>query len=70
MKKIQTVAQERLDEKDGVEGLEVAEDNTYFTQMDIASDTSVEMLDCTVEMPEDLSIKHKTVSVQTETCNQ
>ena len=53
-----------------MEGLVVAEDNTYFTVMDIASDTSVDMLDCTVEMPEDLSTKHRTVSVQTETCNQ
>ena len=70
MQKIQTVAQERLEEKDGVEGLVVPVDDTYFTMMDIASDTSVEMFDCTVDMPEDLSTKHRKVSVQTETCNQ
>ena len=70
MQKTQPISQERLEEKDGVEGLVVPEDNTCFTVMDIASDTSVEMLDCTVEMPEDLSTKHRKVSVQTETCNQ
>ena len=50
------------------------EDTNYLLMdiviMDIAGDTSVEMLEDSEDMPEDLSTKHRTVSVQTETCNQ
>ena len=50
-----------------------AVDDTIYLVMDIVmmdTNTSVEMLEGSEDMPEDLSTKHRTVSVQTETCNQ
>ena len=74
MQKILTVDQERLEEKGDVESLVVNVDDTNYLLMDIvimdiASDTE-EMLEDSEDMPEDLSTKHRTVSVQTETCDQ
>ena len=47
-------------------------DDTYDPMMDIVmmDIAGVEMLGGSKDMPEDLSAKHRTVSVQTETCNQ
>ena len=72
MQKIQTVGQERLGEKGDVERLVTAIDDTYDPMMDIVmmDIAGVEMLGGSKDMPEDLSAKHRTVSVQTETSNQ
>ena len=70
MQKIQTVAQERLEEKGVVESLVSAVDDPNYSVTEITVDTSVEMLEGSEDKPEDLSTKHRTVSVQTETCNQ
>ena len=70
MQKIQTVAQERLEEKGVVESLVSAVDDPNYSVTEITVNTSVEMLEGSEDKPEDLSTKHRTVSVQTETCNQ
>jgi hypothetical protein len=72
---MQTVGQERLEEEGEVGSIVTAVDDTNYLLMDIvisdiAGDTSVEMLEDSEDMPEDLSTKHRTVSVQTETCDQ
>ena len=70
MQKIQTVGQERLEKKESIVN---AVDDTIYLVMDIVmmdTNTSVEMLEGSEDMPEDLSTKHRTVSVQTETCDQ
>ena len=72
---MQTVGQERLEEKGEVGSIVTAVDDTNYLLMDIvisdiAGGTSVEMVDESEEMPEDLSTKHRTVSVQTETKEQ
>ena len=62
--------QERLEKKESIVN---AVDDTIYLVMDIVmmdTNTSVEMLEGSEDMPEDLSTKHRTVSVQTETCNQ
>ena len=75
MQKIQTLDQERLEEKGDVESLVTSVDDDNYSVMDIvmmdtAGYSSVEMLEGSEDMPEDLSTKHRTVSVQTDTCNQ
>ena len=58
-----------MEEKGGVESLVTAVllSSADIVMMDIAG---VELLEGSGDMPEDLSTKHRTVSVQTETCNQ
>ena len=53
-----------------MESLVTSVDNINYSVMDITGDTSVEMLEGSEDLPQDLSTKHRTVSVQTETCNQ
>ena len=58
-----------MEEKGGVESLVTAVllSSADIVMMDIAG---VELLEGSGDMPEDLSTKQRTVSVQTETCNQ
>ena len=55
-----------------MESLVTAVDEVYYPVLDIVmmDIAGVEMLEGSGDMPEDLSTKHRTVSVQTETCNQ
>ena len=55
-----------------MESLVTAVDEVYYPVLDIVmmDIAGVEMLGGSKDMPEDLSAKHRTVSVQTETSNQ
>ena len=64
--KIHSVATESLEEKDSVENEVTSGDSDQDTEIV----TIAKMEDDSLDMPEDLSAKHRTVSVQTDTCLQ
>ena len=64
--KIHSVVTERLEKKDGVE-TDIVTMNTTGDSLEV---NTAEMEDDSLDMPEDLSTKHRTVSVQTDTSLQ
>ena len=70
--KIQSVCKEWLEEEEGdkIDVTEVGDINDKTVTMNTATDSLYKNISECVDIPEDLSVNHRTVSVQTETCLQ